>query len=303
MTTALMRPGSVAVWWLVVRPVTLSAAFVPVAVGTACAATAHGVRVLPALAALLGAFLIQIGTNFANDLFDFEKGADTEARVGPTRAAQSGLLSVGALRVGMLASFGLATLLGVYLTWIGGPVIVLVGVLSILSGIAYTGGPYPLGYHGLGDVFVLIFFGLVAVATTAFVQLGHVTALSLWASWPVGALATAILVVNNVRDRETDVVAGKGTLVVRLGRGAGLFEYAALLLTSYAVPVVIWRLELAGPLVLLPLLTAPLAIVRMRELVLRRGEALNATLVGTAKLLLFFGLLFAAGLCFSRGFA
>ena len=303
MNTALMRPGSAAAWWLAARPATLSAAFVPVAVGTACAAAAHGVRVLPALAALLGAFLIQIGTNFANDLFDFEKGADTEARVGPTRAAQSGLLSVGALRVGMLASFGLATLLGVYLTWIGGPVIVLVGVLSILSGIAYTGGPYPLGYHGLGDVFVLIFFGLVAVATTAFVQLGQVTALSLWASWPVGALATAILVVNNVRDRETDVVAGKGTLVVRLGRGAGLFEYAALLLTSYAVPVVIWRLELAGPLVLLPLLTAPLAIVRMRELVLCRGEALNATLVGTAKLLLFFGLLFAAGLCFSRGFA
>jgi len=303
MNTALMRPGSAAAWWLAARPATLSAAFVPVAVGTACATAAHGVRVLPALAALLGAFLIQIGTNFANDLFDFEKGADTEARVGPTRAAQSGLLSVGALRVGMLASFGLATLLGVYLTWIGGPVIVLVGVLSILSGIAYTGGPYPLGYHGLGDVFVLIFFGLVAVATTAFVQLGHVTALSLWASWPVGALATAILVVNNVRDRETDVVAGKGTLVVRLGRGAGLFEYAALLLTSYAVPVVIWRLELAGPLVLLPLLTAPLAIVRMRELVLCRGEALNATLVGTAKLLLFFGLLFAAGLCFSRGFA
>ncbi|NOY93804.1 MAG: 1,4-dihydroxy-2-naphthoate polyprenyltransferase, partial [Deltaproteobacteria bacterium] len=289
--------------WLAARPATLSAAFVPVAVGTACAAAAGGVRALPALAALLGAFAIQIGTNFANDLFDFEKGADTEERVGPTRAAQAGLLSVNALRVGMLVSFAFATLLGVYLTWVAGPVVVLVGVLSILSGVAYTGGPYPLGYHGLGDVFVLVFFGLVAVVTTAFVQVGQVSALSLWASWPVGALATAILVVNNVRDRETDVLAGKGTLVVRWGRRAGLAEYALLLVTSYAVPVLIWRLGLAGPLVLLPLLTSPLAALRMRQLVTLRGEALNATLVGTAKLLLVFGLLFSLGLAFSQALA
>jgi 1,4-dihydroxy-2-naphthoate octaprenyltransferase len=299
-SAAAVRPDSAAAWWLAARPATLSAAFVPVAVGTACAAASGGVRELPALAALLGAFLIQIGTNFANDLFDFEKGADTDARVGPTRAAQAGLLSVSALRVGMVLSFALATLMGVYLTWVAGPIIVVVGVLSILSGVAYTGGPYPLGYHGLGDVFVLIFFGLVAVVTTAFVQLGQVSPLSLWASWPVGALATAILVVNNVRDRETDVVAGKGTLVVRLGRRAGLAEYALLLVTSYAVPVVIWRLQLAGPLVLLPLLTAPLAALRMRQLMSLRGEALNATLVGTAKLLLFFGLLFSLGLAFSE---
>jgi len=298
--TTTLRPGSAGAWWLAARPATLSAAFVPVAVGTACAAAAGGLSVLPALAALLGAFAIQIGTNFANDLFDFEKGADTEERVGPTRAAQAGLLSVSALRVGMLVSFAFATLLGVYLTWVAGPVVVLVGVLSILSGVAYTGGPYPLGYHGLGDIFVLIFFGLVAVVTTAFVQSGHVSALSLWASWPVGALATAILVVNNVRDRETDVLAGKGTLVVRLGRRAGLVEYALLLTTSYAVPIAIWRLGLAGPLVLLPLLTSPLAALRMRELVTLRGEALNATLVGTAKLLLVFGLLFSLGLAFSQ---
>lgn len=298
MTTApqSVRPGSVAAWILAARPATLSAAFVPVAVGTAVAFAVGGFAVGPALAALLGACLIQVGTNFANDVFDFEKGADTEERLGPTRAAQAGLLTPRAIRAGMVVTFALATLAGVYLTWVAGPVIVAIGVASILSGIAYTGGPYPLGYNGLGDIFVMVFFGFVAVCGTVFVQVGEVPELAWWASVPVGALATAILVVNNVRDRETDVRVGKRTLAVRFGRRAGIGEYVALMLAAYGVPLAL-ALSGAGRLwVLLPWLTAPLAVALVRRLARDEGAALNPTLVGSAKLLLLFGVLFALGL-------
>jgi len=295
-----VRPGSAAAWLLASRPATLSAAFVPVAVGTACAYAVGGFRGLPALAALVGASFIQIGTNFANDVFDYEKGADTEERLGPVRAAQAGLLTPAQLRAGMIAAFGIATLAGLYLTWVGGWPIVAIGVASILSGIAYTGGPYPLGYHGLGDLFVLVFFGFVAVCGTAYVQVGYVPALAIWASVPVGALATAILVVNNVRDRETDVRAGKRTLAVRFGRSAGTSEYVLLLVASYAVPVALLGLGWASGWILLPLLSLPLALRALRDVHLREGAALNPTLVTTAKLLLFYGVLFAVGLALSR---
>jgi 1,4-dihydroxy-2-naphthoate octaprenyltransferase len=293
-----IAPGSARAWLLAARPATLSAAVVPVAVGSACAAAAAaGFRPGPALAALLGAVFIQIGTNFANDVFDYEQGADTAERLGPTRATQAGLLTPRAMRVGMIAAFGLAVLAGLYLVWVAGWPVVAIGVASVLSGIAYTGGPYPLGYHGLGDVFVLVFFGFVAVCGTAFVQLGQVPALAWWASVPIGSLATAILVVNNVRDRVTDAKAGKRTLAVRLGRGGGVAEYVLLVLVSYATPGILLVLGLARWPVLLPVLTLPLALAQIRVLVAGvEGPALNLCLKRTAQTLLAFGLLFAAGL-------
>lgn len=290
------RPGSVGAFLLASRPATLSAAIVPVAVGTACAFASGGFSLGPALAALFGACFIQIGTNFANDVFDYEKGADTEERVGPLRAAQAGLLTPRALRAAMVVAFGLATVSGVYLTWVAGPAIVAIGIASIASGIAYTGGPYPLGYNGLGDLFVMVFFGFVAVCGTAFVQMGTVPPLAIFASIPVGALATAIIVVNNLRDAEGDAKVGKRTLAVRIGPRAAQTEYALLLAAAYAVPVVMLLLGRSGLAVLLPLLSAPLALPLLRSIRSDRGSALNSTLVGTAKLLLVHGVLFAAGL-------
>jgi len=193
-------PGSIRAWILAARPATLTAAFAPVAVGTACAWRVGGFRWDAALAALLGAFLIQIATNFANDMFDFQKGADTEERLGPTRAAQAGLLTVRQLRRGIIVAFALALGTGIYLTSIAGPAVIVIGLASMAAGLAYTGGPFPLAYNGLGDVFVMGFFGFVAVCGTAFVQALSVPDVAWVASIPIGALATAILVVNNVRD-------------------------------------------------------------------------------------------------------
>ncbi len=295
-TSALPSPGSARAWLLAARPATLGAAIVPVAVGTAVAHAAGGVAPGPALAALAGSMCIQIGTNFANDVFDHEKGADTEARLGPPRAAQLGLLSARQLYGGIAVVFAAALLCGSYLTAVAGWPVVAIGVASLVSGLAYTGGPYPLGYHGLGDVFVMGFFGFVAVCGTAFVQLGRVPALAWWAAVPVGALATAILVVNNVRDRETDVVAGKRTLAVRFGRGGALAEYVGLVAAAYAVPVLLVATGRADVWALLPLATLPVALVRTRALFAAEGRAHNPVLVGTAKLLVLYGVLFALGL-------
>ena len=283
-------------WLLAARPQTLTAALVPVAVGTACAAAAGAARPGPALAALAGAVLIQIGTNFANDVFDFEKGADTHERLGPARAVQRGLLRPSQVRRGMWLAFALAAGCGAYLTAVAGPAVMAIGVASILSGIAYTGGPYPLGYHGLGDLFVMVFFGFVAVCGTALVQVGHVPPVAWAASVPVGALATAILVVNNVRDRSTDVKAGKRTLAVRLGRRAAVGEYIALLTAAYLVPAVMVLAGMTPRWSLLPLLTLPAAAMLARAVAVEEGAALNPRLAGTAKLLLAHGLLFAIGL-------
>ncbi|MEP7126104.1 MAG: 1,4-dihydroxy-2-naphthoate polyprenyltransferase [Byssovorax sp.] len=291
-----VRPGSLQAWILASRPQTLTAALVPVLVGTAVAQASGGLRVGPALAALFGAFMIQIATNFANDVFDAEKGADTHERLGPTRAVQSGLLTNRQVRVGMVVTIALATIAGLYLTAIGGYPIVIIGVLSVLSGVAYTGGPFPLGYNGLGDVFVMIFFGFVAVCGTAYVQLGSVPPLAWLASAPVGAIATAVLVVNNVRDRSTDVKAGKRTLAVRFGRRFGVIEYVALFVVAYAAPVVALLRFHRSPWVLLPMVTLPLAAKLARTLATTEGAPLNACLASTAKLLLLYGVLFSAGL-------
>jgi len=289
-------PGSTRAWILAARPATLTAAFAPVAVGTACAWRVGGFRWDAALAALLGAFLIQIATNFANDMFDFQKGADTEERLGPTRAAQAGLLSVRQLRRGIIVTFMLALGMGIYLTWIAGPAVIVIGLASMTAGLAYTGGPFPLAYNGLGDVFVMAFFGFVAVCGTTFVQALFVPQIAWAASVPIGALATGILVVNNVRDFEGDARAGKTTLVVRFGREGGVREYALLLTVAYATPVVMFVLGWTSAWVCLPLLTVLWAVRLLRSLVNDRGVALNQTLSETAKLLSLFGILFAIGI-------
>jgi 1,4-dihydroxy-2-naphthoate octaprenyltransferase len=283
------------IWLAAARPRTLPAAIVPVAVGTACVEAVGRVAWGPALAALAGSLAIQIGTNFANDVFDAERGADGPDRIGPVRAVSAGLIGAGAMKRAMILAFAVAAAFGVYLASVGGWPIVVAGILSILSGIAYTGGPYPLGYHGLGDVFVMIFFGLVAVCGTAFVQLGHIPSIAVLSALPVGALATAILVVNNLRDRATDARAGKRTLAVRLGRRGVLVEYVALLLIAFAIPGVLAVCH--GFAIALPLLTLPLAIVRVRALVTATtGPEFNACLAATAKLMMLHGVLFAVGL-------
>lgn len=296
---ALASPGAFPRWraWLLAcRPATLAAAVVPVAVGTACARALGGLRVGPALAALAGALLLQVGANLANDVFDYEKGADTHERLGPTRAVQSGLLPAHSVRTAMLVVFAVALVVGGYLTAVAGPAIVVIGLLSIASAVAYTGGPWPLGYHGLGDLFVMVFFGFVAVGGTAFVQLGSVPALAWWAAVPVGSMATAILVVNNIRDRTTDLAAGKRTLAVRFGRRAALAEYLLLLGAAYGVPLVLFATGAASSWVLLPLLSLPLGVSLARRLATQEGAPLNQVLVGTARLMLVMGLAFAAGL-------
>lgn len=294
------RPSTLATWILAARPKTLSAASMPVLVGSACAYSLDSFQLGPALAALVGALLLQVGANFANDVYDYEKGADTAERLGPTRAVQAGLLSPGAMKRGMFAVFLAALLIGCYLTAVAGPAILAIGIASIISAIAYTGGPYPLGYNGLGDVFVFVFFGLVAVCGTVFVQLGSVPELAVWCSVPVGALATAILVVNNLRDHAQDAKVGKRTLAVRWGARAVIYEYGFLLALSYAVPLALATSSQHGRFVLLPLLTLPLGRKLTRAVATEQGRALNARLAGTAKLLLLFGLLFTLGLVLDR---
>jgi 1,4-dihydroxy-2-naphthoate octaprenyltransferase len=283
-------------WILAMRPRTLPAAATPVVVGSALAVEHGGFRLGPALAALAGALLLQIGANFANDVFDFDRGADGSDRVGPVRAVAAGLVTPRAMRIATAIAFLLATAVGAYLVWIGGWPILVVGLGAIAAGLAYTGGPYPLGYHGLGEVFVFLFFGLVAVGGTAYVQLGRLDARALLCAVPIGLLSSAIIVVNNLRDRHTDARVGKRTLAVRLGRPATLTEYRLLLALPYlAAPVIAW--SLARPAALLPWLSLPLAFSVERRVRNAEGAALNPLLGGTARLLAVYGGLLALGLC------
>jgi 1,4-dihydroxy-2-naphthoate octaprenyltransferase len=283
-------------WLLAIRPRTLPVAAAPVVVGTAVAATQGGARPLPALAALAGALLLQIGSNIANDLFDHEKGADTEERIGPPRAAQLGLLTPAEMRRGMAVVFGAAVLVGLYLTAVGGWPIVVIGLLAIAAAIAYTGGPWPFGYRGLGDPAVFFFFGLVAVMGTSYVQTGNLSAAAFAASLPVGALATAILVVNNVRDINTDRKAGKRTLAVRLGARGARLEYVALVAFAFLVLPVFWLSFGRSVWVMLPLLSLPKACKLLDTLYWHSdGPTLNEALAGTAQLSLLYSLLLAIG--------
>jgi 1,4-dihydroxy-2-naphthoate octaprenyltransferase len=276
---------------------TLAAAFVPVAVGSALAARDHAFRLGPGLAALWGAIFIQIGTNLVNDLGDFRRGVDLGERLGPPRALAMGWLTPAEIRAGIALSFLLAALAGLYLASSAGWIVIAIGLASIAAGAAYTAGPWPLAYHGMGDLFVFLFFGVVAVCGTYFVEAGTVSLDALAAAVPVGALATAILVVNNVRDLDGDRAAGKRTVAVRVGRRGARAEYLTLLAAAYVTPLLLFFAGRAGAWALLPMITAPLALAEGRRVLGREdGPSLNAALFGTARLHVLFGLLFAAGM-------
>ncbi len=285
-------------WWTGLRVASLSASVVPVLVGTAAARPGHLNHPLAFVAALLASMLIQTGTNFSNDVFDYRSGADSASRLGPARLILSGAITPREALLAAGAAFGAAALLGLYLITVGGWPILIIGVASIVAGVVYTGGPWPVGYHGLGDLFTFVFFGLAGVIGSAYLQILTVTPVVVLAALPVGFLITAILVVNNLRDIATDRAVGKMTLAVRLGPGATRGEYGALVGLSYLVPL---ALVVAGrsPAVFLPLLTLPLAVRAVDRIRRLQGPALNALLRGTGQLNLVFGVLLAAGLWLS----
>jgi 1,4-dihydroxy-2-naphthoate octaprenyltransferase len=286
-------------WILAARPKTLTAALAPVVAGTGLAAF-HGVFApLPALAALIGAVFIQIGTNFANDYYDFVRGGDTDARVGPIRVTQAGILPPATVKRGMYAVLGAALFVGVYLVWVAGWPIVWIGLSSVACAVFYTGGPFPLAYHGLGDVFVFVFFGLVAVSGTFFVQ-GLYWPPDVWiAGAALGTLNTAILVVNNLRDIDTDTVAGKRTLAVRLGATGTKIEYVLMLLVAVLAPVIGWRVYEWPVATLAALLVAPLAVAPLKKVLgFADPRELLPALGETARIVAIYGVLLGAGLAF-----
>jgi 1,4-dihydroxy-2-naphthoate octaprenyltransferase len=295
--TAAPRPSTFRIWLLAIRPATLPAALSGVAVGLGAAlAVGTPFRLDTALGCLAVALLLQITANLSNDLSDFRKGADTPDRTGPVRVAAAGLVTPRQLEVAIALVIALAGVVGLWLTTVGGPVLLIVGVLAVVAALAYTGGPWAYGYRGLGEVFVFIFFGLVAVVGTAYLQAGRVEPLFWVAAVPVGALTTAILVVNNLRDIPTDTVAGKRTLAVMLGVRRTRLEYAALLFAAFVIPVAL-AAGSRGLAVLLPLLALPLASPLLRTVrTFSEPRQLNLVLKGTARLALVHGVLFAAGL-------
>ena len=309
MTTAAdARPSAPRTWWLAIRPNTLPAAVAPVLVGLG-AAVAVGVplRADTAAACLAVALLLQVAANLANDLSDFHRGADPEARTGPLRVAAAGLVTPRDLQVAISLVLGLAGLVGLYLVSVGGIILLGVGALAMVAALAYTGGPWPYGYRGLGEIFVFAFFGLVAVVGTAYLQALRVEPLFWWAAIPLGSLITAILVVNNLRDIPTDRAADKRTLAVTFGEGFAKAEYVALLLVAFAVPVALVATGMAGPAALLALLAFAPAWPPLHRVVTFGKEddrrSLNLVLKGTARLSLAYGVLFAIGLALGGGAA
>lgn len=295
-----MTATRVTIWLAATRPRTLPAAVAPVLVGTAAAWREGKYDGAAAGLCLLFAVLVQIGTNFANDYYDFIKGADTATRVGPKRAVASGLIPPATMKGALWVVFAAAFLSGLGLIAWGGPWLLAVGVASILCGFAYTGGPFPLGYHGLGDVFVFVFFGLVAVCTTCFVQAGMVTPAAWLAAVPIGLLTANILVVNNYRDVDTDTVAGKRTLVVRFGRGFARAQYGLSLVIALLVPLIFFAYD-RHVWSLLPLGVVPMAWSHVQRLSEKKSPSELIALLGdTGKLLSLYALLLAAGLGLGR---
>ncbi len=288
------RPHLFEVWMAALRPKTLTAALAPLLAGSAVAFVEGGFHAPSALAALFAALAIQVGTNLANDVFDFEKGADTHERLGPVRVTQAGWLSPRAVRIGMVVAFGLAVLAGTYLIARGGWPILAVGVASILSGIAYTGGPWPLAYLGLGDLFVFVFFGLVATAGTTYVQTGTLPPEALLTGIPIGMLSTAVLVVNNLRDCEQDAKAGKRTLAVRFGATFARVEYAFMTVGAILATPLLFASTGRGSL--LPLALLPVAAMATRSVFRHSRGELNVMLARTSALLLGYAMLLSVGL-------
>ncbi|HEY6525879.1 MAG TPA: 1,4-dihydroxy-2-naphthoate polyprenyltransferase [Solirubrobacteraceae bacterium] len=293
--------GGFRIWLMAARPRTLPAAVAPVLVGTSLAGFFHVFHPLRFVAALLGALFIQVGTNLSNDYSDARRGADTEDRLGPVRVTAGGLVPPRQVLIATYVSFGLAVLFGIYLVAVAGWQLLIVGAASILAGVAYTGGPKPYGYEGLGEVFVFLFFGIVAVAGSYFVQVKALDWEAFALAVPVGLLAAGILVVNNVRDIDSDRRAGKRTLAVKLGRERTRGLYAAVIYVAYLLAPVTWVFGPTTAWVLLPWLTLPLAAAAVRIVRSRTdGPSLNGALARSGMLQLAFCVLLSAGLLLSR---
>lgn len=293
-------PSKFSAWRAAARPPTLTAAVAPVLIGTGLAVRDDAFAAGAALAALLGALCLQVGANFANDVFDFERGADTAERLGPPRATATGMLTAREVKAGMWLAFAVATLAGVYLAIAGGWPVVAVGLASIVAAIIYTGGPWPTGYHALGDLFTFAFFGLVAVGGTYYVQAGELTGAALAAAIPSGCTVTAILVVNNLRDIPTDRTTGKTTLAVVLGDGATRAWFALLVAVSYATVIAFWAAGAASAWALLVVPAGVVGVPAFRAVASGvRGAPLNAALKATARFQLAFGAAFALALALS----
>lgn len=286
-------------WILAVRPKTLPASISPVVIGIAAALFDNQFAALPALASMAAAMLLQIGVNLANDYFDYQKGIDTAARLGPVRVTQSGLIAPKRVKQAMITSLLSAALVGLYLLKVAGWPVLIIGIVSILAALAYSGGPYPLASHGMGDIFVFIFFGPVAVCGTYYVQALQLTRHVVWLSVPIGLLITAIIVVNNLRDISTDTGSGKKTLAVILGVRRTRLEFVALLAGAYGTTVALYLYAKFSGWVLLPLLSLPVSILLLLSVHRNEGALLNRTLAQTAALALFYSLLLAAGLLIS----
>jgi len=298
---ATRMPNGVRIWMMAARPRTLPAAVAPVLVGTALAGYGHVFHPLRFLAALLGAVFIQVGTNLSNDYSDARRGADTEDRLGPVRVTAGGLVPPRQVLIATYVSFGLAVLFGIYLIVVAGWALLLVGAASILAGVAYTGGPKPYGYEGLGEVFVFLFFGIVAVAGSFFVEVKTLNWEAFALAVPVGLLAAAILVVNNVRDIDSDRRAGKRTLAVRLGRERTRNMFGVVIYVAYLLAPITWLFGPTQAWVLLPWLTLPLAAGVVRRVRNRAdGPSLNQALARSGMLQLSFCVLLSAGLLLSR---
>jgi len=287
-------------WMLATRPRTLPAAIAPVVLGSAIAIADKSFVWLPAVAALIVALLLQIGVNLANDYFDYLKGIDTQDRLGPVRVTQSGLIPTKQVKAGMILTLTLSLIPGIYLLTVGGLPVFIIGLACICAALAYSGGPFPLASHGLGDLFVFIFFGLIAVGGTYYVQALHLTPL-VWLMGVIeGLLITAILVVNNLRDIQSDRQTGKRTLAVIIGDRGSRVEYVLLLAGAYAIPMILWLSGWMSAWVMLPIFSLPLALSLMRFIWKSSGgSVLNQALAHTAKLTLIYSLLLSVGLILS----
>ena len=291
-----MEQSKLKIWLSSARPKTLWAAVAPVAVGAAMAYGDGFVHVPSLILTVMAAVLIQIGTNFANDYYDFIKGADTETRTGPVRATQAGLVSPSQMKLAFIITFAIAVLLGFFLVLRGGMPILIIGIASVICGILYTAGPFPLAYLGLGEIFVLIFFGPVAVGGTYYLQTASINSNVIVAGLAPGLLACAILVVNNFRDYETDKAADKKTLVVKFGLSFGIAEYVICIAVACLVPVYLCMSTASHYYCLIALLTVPMGMVAVKAICSKPDAyTLNSLLAQTARLMIIFSILFSAG--------